>query len=133
MQMVRTQYWILERDLGAAFFRLRRTSTAYESLESIGVTAASIERALVGVDLSRLGFLIDLREGPMRNDPEFEKVGRPWQEKMMGVFGRVAILVKTPVGKLQMGRIVRALHASAQVFDDERQAIAFLKATSPPT
>ena len=44
-----------------------------------------------------------------------------------------AILVKTPVGKLQMGRIVRALHASAQVFDDERQAIAFLKAGSPPT
>ena len=125
--MIRTPYWILERDLGAAFFRLRRTATKLESNEVLNQTAQTIERALVGVDLSRLGFLVDLRDGPMRNDPEWEKVARPWQQKMMSAFGRVAILVKTPVGKLQMNRIVRALHATAQVFDDEQQAIAFLK------
>jgi hypothetical protein len=130
MHMVRTPYWILERDLGAAYFRLRRTAEKFASNDLLDEAARSIERVMVGVDLSRLGFLVDLREGPMRNDPEWEKIAAPWQKKMMSSFGRVAILVKTPAGKLQMNRIVRALHATAQVFDEEKAAIEWLR--SPP-
>lgn len=130
MIMVRTPYWNLERDVGAAWFRLRRTAEPFASNDEIERVARAIEHKLVGVDLSRLGFLVDLREGPMRNDPEWERVAGPWQAKMMSSFGRVAILVKTPAGKLQMTRIVRALHASAEVFDQEKAAIDWLR--SPP-
>jgi hypothetical protein len=127
MIMIRTPYWSLERDVGAAWFRLRRTAEPFSSNDEIERVAQAIEKKLMGVDLSRLGFLVDLRDGPLRNDPEWERVMAPWQRKMMSSFGRVAILVKTPAGKLQMTRIVRALHASAEVFDQETAAIEFLR------
>jgi hypothetical protein len=130
MIMIRTPYWWLERDVGAAWFRLRRTAEPFASNDEIQRVSETIEKKLVGVDLSRLGFLVDLRDGPLRNDPEWERIMAPWQRKMMAAFGRVAILVKTPAGKLQMTRIVRTLHASAEVFDQEKAAIDWLR--SPP-
>jgi hypothetical protein len=129
MIMARTPYWVLERNVGEAFFRLTRTSLPYETLELIDQSFDQLARALRGSDVSRLGFLTDLRLGPMRNDPAFEERARPWQEKVMKSFARVSILVKTPVGKLQMARIVRSLHATAQVFDDEAAAVAHLVGT----
>jgi hypothetical protein len=130
MRMAKTPYWLLERNVGEAFFRLVRTTEAYQSLDLISQSFQQLEKAILGVDVSRLGFLVDLRLGPMRNDPAFEATARPWQEKVMKAFARVAILVKTPAGKLQMSRIVRSLHATAQVFDDEKTAVAHLTVKS---
>jgi len=126
--MVKTPYWTLERDIGASYFRLRRTATRFESPESMGTHARTVERALSKGDMSRLGVLVDLRLGPMRNDPEFESAARQWQGKLVETFGKIAFLVATPVGKLQMNRIARLLSKPAQVFDDEAAAVAWLAA-----
>jgi hypothetical protein len=126
MQMVRTKHWTLERDVGKKFFRVRRTAEPFGSPDELKVAFDRMERALHALDLTRYALLLDIREGPMRNDPQFERTVRPYQEAIMQRFGRVAILVKTPAGKLQANRIVQSIGAGTRVFDDERAAIAFL-------
>ncbi len=87
-----------------------------------------LERAITHADLSRLGLLLDIRDGPIRNDAPFEQAVRPYQEAVTKRFARVAVLVKTPVGKLQAGRVMRSIEHGPRVFIDEREAIAFLDA-----
>jgi hypothetical protein len=128
--MLATSWWILERDLGAAFFRLRRTPQPTVALDKLEEVMVSLERALAGVDRSHLGLLVDLREGPMRNDPEFERAAAPFQLRMLSGFRRVAVLVKTPVGKLQVRRLLARRVPAAEIFDDEEAALAHLTARS---
>jgi hypothetical protein len=126
MQMLRTPYWILERDVGQAFFRLRRTAESVASLETLSHTAAAITHAFRNLDTKRMGMLLDLRESPIRNDPQFEDTVRPFQERLVSAFGRVAVLVKSPVGRLQVERVITPMSTTAKVFSDESAALAYL-------
>jgi hypothetical protein len=125
MLMARTPQWILERDVGASFFRIRRTSVEDQDADAMKKTADMVARALGSIDRSHHGLLVDLREGPMRNDQEFEASARPYQLAIMASFGRIAVLVKTPAGRLQIERLMGAA-ANRRVFSDEAAAVAFL-------
>ncbi len=74
----------------------------------------------------RFALLVDLRDGPMRNDPAFEQVFRDRQRQLFGGFRRVALLVRTAVGALQINRQARAMGRTAVVFHDEQAAIDHL-------
>jgi hypothetical protein len=68
--------------------------------------------------------LIDLRAGPPgRNDDEFERATRSIQPELARTFSRVAVLVRSAVGKLQVKRISRG---TSEVFLDEQEALRFL-------
>jgi hypothetical protein len=125
MQMVRTPTWILERDVGAAFFRLRRTAQPMSSFEEMSQVAEKMARALGGIDREHIAVLVDLREGGMRNDAEFEKAAAPYQKLLLTGWRRVAVLVKTPAGRLQVERLTRGV-AEVRIFTDEKAALAFL-------
>jgi hypothetical protein len=126
MQMAKTPYWILERDPGASYFRMRRTSKPLEASDDYSRDLEKVKPIFRAVNTSYLGLLVDVRDGPIRNDPDFENAARPYQELMLNAFGRVAILVKTPVGKMQMQRIVAVVAPKVPVFDDEQAALAFM-------
>ena len=125
MQMVRTAMWILERDVGTNYFRARRTNAPSGTPEELQRTGEAMIKAVGSVDRSHLGLLVDAREGPLRNDAEFEAYVRPWQAKMISGFARVAVLVKTPVGKLQTERLASGF-GGLKVFTDEAAAIAYV-------
>jgi hypothetical protein len=68
--------------------------------------------------------LIDLRSGPPgRNDDEFERGTQGTREALTRNFTRVAFLVRSAVGKLQIRRLSRG---SSSVFLDEREALLYL-------
>jgi len=125
MQMVRTPYWSLERDVGHRFFRLRRSALHLEFVD-IDKDSEALARAFRNVDTAHLSLLIDLRDSPIRNDATFEETVRPYQERIIKAFGRVAVLIRTPVGRLQVERILAPISATARVFADETAAVAFL-------
>ena len=69
----------------------------------------------------------DLRDGPMRSDPEFENRSRTQQLRTLAGFARVAVLVRTAVGKLQVSRARRESgHSTEGIFHDEAEALAYL-------
>ncbi|HEX8951041.1 MAG TPA: hypothetical protein VF997_05370 [Polyangia bacterium] len=73
--------------------------------------------------------LVDLRGGPPgRNDPEFERASEDWRKALAENLDRVAILVRTAVGKLHIHRLAREVGRAPAVFMDEAEALAFLRA-----
>lgn len=73
--------------------------------------------------------LIDLRGGPPgRNDPEFERASEDWRKSLAANLERIAILVRTAVGKLHIQRLGREVGRAPSIFMDEAEAIAFLRA-----
>jgi hypothetical protein len=127
VELGRTPHWVLEREVGQSYFRLRRTAIPMGDLGDIAAELEKFKKIFSRVDTSRLGLLIDLRDGPMRNDPKWEQQLRPWQKLIFTSFGRTAVLVKTPAGKLQMERVASEVAPGLAVFDDEASAIAKLQ------
>lgn len=80
----------------------------------------------------KLGLLLDTREAPIVNDPAMEARHRVLSEGLMIGYKKCAIVVRTAVGRLQVGRFNRDRKGRgetilAQIFDDEAAALAFLR------
>ncbi len=116
----------LDRDRGLA--RMRRSDRSI----TLGTAPLVIQRFVQ--DLERLipsttrrsfRLLVDSREAP-RADPELESTLSGQMNPLMMQFACVAILIKTPIGILQMRRLLRGWGTPADVFSDEAEAIIWL-------
>jgi hypothetical protein len=128
--LVANAYFRFTEDERAGVYRLVRTGIPYPSSEALRAAAAEIEHAASTLPRGS-ALLIDSREAVPRNDTEFEEQFKRARRPIMAHFPRIAILVRSAVGKLQVNRYVRE-DGSAEhvVFDDEAAALAFL--TKPP-
>lgn len=94
------------------------------------VTAAELERALRSVQAT-LGYphgwsiLFDTRQAVGRSGPEFEQEAARFREYMLEHFRRVAVLVRSAIGEMQVQRF-QDRKARMLVFRDVDQALAFL-------
>src|SRR5262245_61579490 len=127
VESVRTPHFVLERRQGASLVVLRRSPTPFSALAEVSKSFSVLMPALEALPRGELRLLIDYRDGPMRNDPDFEATFRPYRSAMAAGFHRVAILVQSAVGKLQAQRHVREDRMPVQVFVNERLAIAYLE------
>jgi hypothetical protein len=73
-----------------------------------------------------MGLLVDLRAATGRNDPEFETAHGAERAKLMHAFRRVAMLVRSQVGKLQVTRLAESDGGEYKVFYDRVAALAWL-------
>jgi hypothetical protein len=127
MELGRTKYWTIEAQPGTSIFRLRRNSLVTESLEDMERDNAALIAALARFRPEKNDLLLDIREGPMRNDRDFEVRVRPYVLQVIERFRRVAMLVKTPVGRLQVTRMHQEAGLPVPVFIDEAAALAHLR------
>jgi hypothetical protein len=126
VELLRTPYWVVTYEDALHLVRATRTTKAYETVEEI---ERSMEELLdVGRKYPKknLKLLLDVREGPLRNDDAFEQVMARHRPKIFADFVALAILVKTAVGKLQVTRITREEGTGRPIFTDETAALAFL-------
>jgi hypothetical protein len=109
--------------------RVVRSAQRFEDEQQLRV-----ERQNVGLQLDAIGrgkaLLIDSRLAPASTDFELGAEFKALRREVERGFERVAILVKTKVGVLQANRL-KDEDASRfmRVFDEERDAIAFLVGT----
>lgn len=76
-----------------------------------------------------LGLLMDMRDGPLRNEPEYEARMHRSVNRMVAGFHRVAILMQTSMGLLQASRLRREhglLLREPRPFLSEADARAYL-------
>jgi len=106
--------------------RLVRTAAPFTSNEALRLAALEVEQVLPSVAKDS-GLLVDARDAPARNDAAFEEQFARSRRPILAHFARVAVLVRSSVGKLQVTRYGREDGATSQlVFDDEASAIAHL-------
>lgn len=112
--------------------RVARSEVPYPS-----AAVLSQERLLLGEALDRLGragrgLLIDSRKAPSSTDDRLSDEFKRFRVDVSRGFDRVAALVRTKVGILQVNRLVNDSLTNVHAFDDEAAAIAYLLGTAVP-
>jgi hypothetical protein len=89
-------------------------------------------QTLGGIDVTRLGILMDWRLAPLSTDPVLLKHVVQQIDLFAASFARRALLLATAVGVMQSKRLARTInHANPVLFDDEAEAIAYAKGDRP--
>jgi hypothetical protein len=124
-ELLRNQFFFVQGILGTSLIEIRRTSETFSSLEQMQRAFAEVAQALDRAGRGHSTLLVDTREAPPRNDPAFEAAFEPLRVAMIGGFRRVAIVVRTTAGRLQVERHVRRDGFAARAFMDVEQARAY--------
>ena len=103
-----------------------RSTVPFESLPDLASSISEVASILDSVGRSTFALLVDLRDGPMRNDPAFEVAMAEQRARLLAGIARVAVIVRTPLGTLQLNRHQRQGKLEWTTFNDEAAALAFL-------
>lgn len=107
-----------------AYLVLRRTKLDISSLE---LMRGEYERLISVFPSKARGLLIDSRAARPRNDPAFEEVSKALRVRVVETFERVALIVETVAGAMQIGRLVRDEGVSnARAFYEYDEAVGWL-------
>jgi len=128
VRLLETRYCTLDLDEERALVRFVRSALPYATVADIDQDGTEIDLALEKVGRARL--LADLRAAVARDDPGFERAMVRFRRKLFGGGGRMAILVRTAVGALQVKRHLREDGLVVEVFSTEDAALAFFDARS---
>jgi hypothetical protein len=110
------------------FVRVTRSNAPPPTPAQMAALYAELSAAMRRTGARRI--LLDLRGGPPgRNDPEFERASEKWRATLASDFERIAILVRTAVGKLHIQRLGREVGRAPAIFMDEAEAVAFVRET----
>jgi hypothetical protein len=101
-----SEFWVLEEFPEQHIAVLVRTPLPARSL----VALAEDNDALLATlrdDHGEFGLVVDTRQAPLRNDPDFEQTMARLRFELTGRFKRTAVLLDSPLGELQAARLER--------------------------
>jgi hypothetical protein len=123
-RVLTTPYCAMTWDRTRSIMRFTRNETPYPSVQRLEQERVDVEHTLDAWGRSRL--LVDLRAAAPRNDPAFEAAIAGFRRGLFRGGKRMAVLVRTAVGALQVKRHMREDGIDAEVFLDEEEALAYL-------
>jgi sulfite reductase (NADPH) flavoprotein alpha-component len=104
--LISNQHWTMEEDRDNRVVVLRRTGVPFASVaEIVGRNRDVIAKILP--EYGEWGVVVDMRYAPARNDPEFENAMRSLRARIGERFARVAVLLESAAGVLQVNRLGR--------------------------
>ena len=131
VQRLRSDTAALAIDESRRLVRLRRNSVRLDDPRELAAAMQSVVQMLEQLvplhERGSYGLLMDMRDAPLLTEPELEKVVSNYSHAIRQGWRQVAVLIKTPVGKLQVRRTTKQdIDSSRAVFDDEIAAMNFL-------
>jgi hypothetical protein len=125
--LLRAPHFVLELNLASRYVRLVRTTLAFTHPDEAAVALKQCQLALQGVAVAEFGILLDWRLGPLSTDPQLHQAIVEHTDNFAMHFARRALLIVTPVGQLQLGRVIRT-HSDTNpvLFNDEQAAVEYL-------
>ena len=130
MILHQSRHFVVSRD-GPSLLVVARTSERFETIEEMKKAFGEVHRTLDAAGRASNTLLVDTRNAPSRNDPEFEATFEPLRVRLLGGFRRVAVLACTLFGRLQVERHAREDSLGVRVFSDEAEARAFCEEPFP--
>ncbi|WP_437302302.1 hypothetical protein [Sorangium sp. So ce388] len=125
-ELLRNAHYVVTVDPVAQLARVTRSALPAESPAQFEERWMEVSRALDRTGRIGLSLLVDLRDAAGRNDPEFEAAMQRLKPIVMRGFRRVAILVRTTVGALQIHRHLREDGVERMIGSDEAQLLDYL-------
>lgn len=117
-------FFAVHADATNRLLHVARTPKQFDSVEEMQRAHKEILRVVAPFIDYRL--LLDVRKGPSRNDPDYEKGLASLRKQIVVRFQRVAILVKSATGKLHATRLAREDGVQVRVFQDQGEALDYL-------
>lgn len=117
----------VDRDEGVV--RFVRTAHPLPILPELRVRMREMLDVMDGLPRAQLGLLLDTRLAIGRSDDDFEAAMTELRPRLLAGFRRIAVLVKTAVGRLQVQRLARADRITDRmlVSGDEAEALEWLR------
>jgi hypothetical protein len=128
---LRYPYWRIEHELAKNVVRLTRTDVAFRSIEELVASVHEVALALDNMGRSNMALLVDLRQGPMRTDAAFELAMNEQRPRLLAQIPRIAVVVSTPLGAMQLSRHQRQGSLEWATFNEEAPALAHLAPRRP--
>lgn len=100
-------FTIFSLDEARGLVWMERTREPLPDADLLRAQLAEITALLDRLDLSQLGLVIDSRAPVGRNDPAFEAMMQEFTGTMTRRFPRIAVLIRSAVGRLQAQRLAR--------------------------
>jgi hypothetical protein len=123
----RNEYFVITADDQARIVRFERTPLPFASLEAAQEAYERMLRLVQRERLSGQALLVDSRNGPGRNDQGFEQLLARYRDRLFAPFTRCAMLLRTQAGLMQSQRLARAHEVHVQLFQDEAEAVLYLR------
>ncbi|WP_437573233.1 hypothetical protein [Sorangium sp. So ce887] len=127
LEILRNAHYTVTIDPAAQLVRVVRSATPLESPAQLEERWMEVSRALDRVGRNGLCLLVDLRAAVGRNEPQFETAMQRLRPALLSGFRRVAILVRTTAGALQVQRHVREDGIDRMIGSDEAQLLDHLR------
>ena len=123
----RSPHFTIEYRQASRYIRLVRSAVPFKSPDDAGEALKECEVAIRDLDPSSLGILLDWRLGPLSTDPRLHQFVIENTDAFAARFRRRAVLVVTPVGQLQLDRVIRTLSSTKPLlFNDEDAAVDYV-------
>ena len=113
--------------------RVCRSALPFETALELSQERSLLVERLNVIGRAGRGLLIDSRAAPHSTDSQLQEEFRRFRLEVARGFERVATVVRTKVGILQVHRLCAEQTLSVQPFDDEAAAIAYLLSQLPDT
>jgi hypothetical protein len=104
----------------------QQSSTPIPTSE-LEATWIEIDASFAAIARSTHALMLDVRKARGRNDPEFERLFAPHRARMATGWRRVAIVVVSPPGVLQVRRYAREDNLDIRIFDLPDAAFLWLQ------
>src|SRR4051812_12395175 len=129
-ELLSTPQITLTTEADSRLVRYVRTNVPYPSLEEYEYLHERIAATLDQLGRKQHVLLVDMREAVLNNNPAFERAASRGRQLLVHDFRRVAVLVKTAVGALQIGRHIREDSLDMPIFNVETAAVSYLLGVS---
>lgn len=123
---IRTDHWTIDVDRTVRLVCIVRSATPFARIDAIDAAMKPVYTTLEPLRNRGYAALVDLREGPLRTDDAFETAFERHRIALSTGWARVAVLVRSAVGKLQVQRHQAKSRALVQIFHDEAEARSYL-------
>lgn len=128
-ELIRSNLGVIYWERGSSIVVLQRSPLPVLDEGELLVFLDRFDLLIPPISRKTLGLLMDMREGPLRNDPAYEQRLQRAVVRLVAGFRRVALLMQTSVGVLQAGRLRREngqLAVPPVPFRSEAEARAYL-------
>jgi hypothetical protein len=125
-EIVSNPYCSVLYDRSTGIARFVRTDVPIRSLEDADRFFGEAVRAIDILGRNRIKLLIDIREAPARNDPQYETALAGYRREVARGVRRIAVLAKTAAGRLHAQRLGKADHLDQVVVATEEEALTHL-------
>ncbi len=127
-ELLKTPHLYGRLDLSRRLVVVERSAIPFQTLAEMVGAFDALDKSLSHVRRQGLVLLVDTRKGPLRNDPEFERVFAGIRQKLNAGYDRIAVIVNGTLGNLQVERHARSdQQTSVRAFVTLDPALAYLE------